>query len=248
MKVEKENYNIDPLQIGVTIGTEWVSQFNITEVSKVNDPNAKLILYNNVKQSYYLPEGNIRSLNLEVLNHADIYKKEPEFFYKEVRQNLSTEDVDISISLGSAGEILRKVDFSDLSKRSYIDYNVTYITIVNITYSSEKSIEQIHQQYPELTKIQMPLLGNDVPGLIPLVNSTGEDDTSCNIVECFTNTEPSSKYDSYNLFDTITVYNGLDIDVASSFSVEKNVDGKNLYSAISLINLQYKVVIGEHRC
>lgn len=100
---EKENYNFDPQQIAVVIGTGWVSQLNITEVSKTNDPNAKLILYNNIKQAYILPESNIKSLHLEVLNHADIYKKEPEFFYKEVRDTLSLEDgnVDISISLGN---------------------------------------------------------------------------------------------------------------------------------------------------
>lgn len=94
----------------------------------------------------------------------------------------------------------------------------------------------------------MPLLGNDVSGLIPLVNSTGNDDTGCTITQCLTSTKHSSIYDSYYLFDTVTVINNVVIDASSRSFVENNVDGKNLYSAISHINLQYKVVIGEHRC
>ncbi|CAH1107301.1 unnamed protein product [Psylliodes chrysocephalus] len=244
---KEKSYNFDNHNVSLIIDTEWVSQLDITEVSKVNDPNAKLILYNNVTQNFLFFGSKPRNLHLEAVDYADVYSKKKDYFPNVVTDSFTIEDgsVEVAMKLGSYGEMLRNINFTDLKKVSYIGYNVTYITEVNITYPYEKSIEEIHQQYPELINIQMPLLGNAFSGQIPLVNGTGYDRTTCKYRICTTDTKPIIKMDTYSLFDNVTVNNILEATVSTMGYIYNNVNGKNYFQNFIYIDVSHNVVIGE---
>ncbi|CAG9861385.1 unnamed protein product [Phyllotreta striolata] len=230
-------------ELEVETRLDWVSELNITQITSDNDPDTKLILHFNADQLFSLPGLKDHRLQLQSTRNLSAFGTASETFRSQVTGNWSGPIGVSSAFLFAEETIQRSINFSDYTKRSKVKYSVAFITEINITLA-EGAAEQL--EFIEQPDLRLPQDG--VVGLLPLVNSTGVDYTTCYDTLCSSTTT--------NSYDVVKYYPFGNVIVLASRQVGQNVvafrteneQGNQVYSRISSIKLDYYVMIGQHTC
>ncbi|XP_072384064.1 uncharacterized protein [Diabrotica undecimpunctata] len=245
----KSPFSTDNITIDYSTNEEF--GLNITAISPVNNYEDFLVLFNNLTH-------NVSILNLGEISFELSNKDKLNPFEKTIygfKRGMETTgifyagDLVVNLTVFTFQSLKPEIDFTDLSKRSRIEYNVTVVSGVNLTWITDSGpLTKKGTNLPSYKNDPQPDPTPNFTALVPLVNGTFYDKSSCRNEICKSTLKPSYNVGSYYVFDDVTVTYERYISKTNITNI-RFVSGSNTtYTVISTTDIKTVIVIGEHRC
>ncbi|XP_072385793.1 uncharacterized protein [Diabrotica undecimpunctata] len=237
----------------ITIDYSTIEEFglNITAISPVNNHEDFLVLFNNLTHNVSILNLGQFEFEFSSKDKVNPFKKTIYGFERIIEYNgtFYAGDLFFNLTASCVQSLKPEIDFSDLSKRSRIEYNVTVVSGVNLTWITDSGpLTKKLTNIPSYISDPQPYHTMNFTALVPLVNGTFYDESSCRNEICKSTLKPSYNVGSYYVFDDITVTYETYISKTNITST-RFVSGSNTtYEVISTTDIKNVIVIGEHRC
>ncbi|XP_050507572.1 uncharacterized protein LOC126885183 [Diabrotica virgifera virgifera] len=245
----KTPFSTDNITIDYSTNEEF--GLNITAISRVNNLDDFLLLVSNLTH-------NVSILNIGQLSFGQSSKHKLNPFEKNayvIAETVSTfsvskeGDLVLNASAGTVQSLKLVTDFTDLQKRPRIEYNLTVVTEVNMTWITKSGpLKNKVTNLPSHISDPQPYTTPNFTALVPLVNGTFNDESSCRNEICKSTSKSSYNTGSYYVFDDITVTFERYISKPNITSTRFENGSNTTYAVISTTDVKTVIVVGPHRC